>query len=390
MHIYRTKEQEDVYSVARNFGISPVKLAEINDLNIKGKLPLGREMLVIIPTRTYNVKSGDTLERISRRFDVKKESLLRLNPELGGRETVYQGQLLNVKSGTESYGMINTNGYYYRGCNIDRLLRIIPYLGYVTFCSAVYKSGVIHTLFQTEDAVMLTKSLGRVPMVRIYMSQLPAGDEIKSFANSAAIYAKTGGFAGVTLSSIGSFGLKSEEADALVFALRKELMRSDLLLFTEGDCEAIKSYMEYADAGILTYDKLHKSEIPSFEEGEKCSLEKFANEGESIRTFIEFSSFAYCRGKYIEKSEALRITDKKHGEIIYDDAKKISRAIYGKSGKNEIVYESLENTKSKLELLSELGYLGVCFDILRVCTADIMMLSEMFSIITSPVLNVTK
>lgn len=387
MQIYRTKENEDVYSVARDFGVSPIKLSEHNDISVKGRLPVGREILILLPTRTYNVKSGDTLDKISLKFDVKKEDLLRMNPELGGKERLYHGQLLTVRSGTPSYGMINTNGYFYRGCTIDRLIRTIPYLGYVTVCCAVYKGGSIHSLFPSEDAVLLTKSLGRVPMARIYLSELPTEDEIRTLVNSAVIFAKTGGFSGVTLAGLGNHGKSAKEIDTLVFNLRRELMRSDLLLFAEGDCEAGTSYMEYADAGILTYDKLHKKEIPSFIDGEQCSLNSFAERSESVHTFVEISSFACSSGKYIEKSEALRITDRKHGEIISDDERKISRAVYGKNKKHEIVFDSLDNTRSKLELISELGYLGVTFDIGRICTADLMLISEMFAIIPHPVFS---
>lgn len=386
MQIYRAKENEDVYSIAGEFGVSPIKLSEHNDLSVKGNLPVGREMLIIVPTRTYNVKGGDTLDKISLKFGVKKEDILRMNPELSGREKLYPGQLLTVRSAPASYGMINTNGYFYRGCSMDRLVSVIPYLGYVTLCSAVYKGGAIHSLFPTEDAVLLTKSLGRVPMLRIYLTEFPGEDDVRSLADSAVILAKAGGFAGVTLSGIGALGKMGAETDSLVFTMRRELMRSDLLLFVEGDCEAYTSYMEYADAGILTYDKIHKNSIPCFDDGERASFERFSENHESSRTFVEISSFACSAGKYIEKSEAMRITDRKRGEIDSDDDKKIIRAVYGKKRKHEIIYESLENTKSKLELVSELGYLGVAFDIGRVCTADLMMMSEMFGIITHPIL----
>ena len=71
------------------FGVSPIKIAENNDLEIRGRLPKGREVLVLTPSRTYNVRSGDTLDKIAMRFKTTKELLLRLNPELQGREKTY-------------------------------------------------------------------------------------------------------------------------------------------------------------------------------------------------------------------------------------------------------------------------------------------------------------
>ena len=387
MQIYRITRNEDVYEVARENGISPIKLYEYNDMTTKGPLPNGREMLIVAPTRTYNAKSGDKLNDIARRFNVKKDALLRMNPELKGKEKLYTGQLLTVKEEGPLYGMINTNGYLFKDCRKERLISVMPYLGYVTVAAAVYKNGKISTLFPTEDAVSLIKSYGRVPMLRIYVEDMPSENEYKDFINSITVITKGGGFSGVTISSLNTKKYDKHSRDALVFTARRTLMEADLLLFAEGDAEKDTSYMEYADAGILTYDKLHRDDIPSFKDGEESTLKAFADIGESSRTFVEISSFAYCGQKFIEKSNAMQITDRHHADIINDEDKKISIASYGKKKKHEIRYENLENTKAKLELISELGFMGAAFDIGRVCTSDLMMLESMFNIILNPIIT---
>ena len=387
MHIYRIQNNEDIYSIAREFGTSPMKISEDNELTVRSSLPSGREILVIIPTRTYNVKSNDTLDIISRKFGVKKDALQRMNPELKGREKLYPGQLLTVKNESGSYGMINTNGYFYRGCNIENLIRAIPYLGYVTVCSAVYKNGNIHNLFRTDEAVSLIRSVGRVPLVRVYLTELPDSAKTANFINSITILAKSGHFSGVTLSSPLGMKRDAKELEAFILEMRRALMESDLLLFAEGDAECNTSYMEYADAGILTYDKIHKKDIPTFADGEEATLTAFSESGESSRTFLEIPSFAYTSGKHIDKSEAMKITDRKRGEISCDDDRKIAVTRYGKNKSKEIIYESLTNTKAKLNLISELGFMGVCFDIGRVCLCDLMMMSTMFEVITHPIIG---
>ena len=111
MYIYRSGNNESIYDIAREYGVSPIKIAENNELEIRGRLPKGREVLILTPSRTYNAKSTDTLGRIAERFKTTKEALMRLNPELGGREKLYSGQLLTIKESTPSFGMISTNGY---------------------------------------------------------------------------------------------------------------------------------------------------------------------------------------------------------------------------------------------------------------------------------------
>lgn len=386
MQIYRVKNGENVYDIAREYGISPIKIAYDNDLEIRGRLPKGREILLIPPSRTYNVKNGDTADSVARRFKTTKQALMRLNPELGGRERLYPGQILTVKRSAPSYGMIGVNGYFYPGTGKDALISLLPHLSYVTVCSAIYKNEGVHNLFAAGDTVELVKAAGRAPMVRVYLNELPNTGKEKDFADSVSILARAGGFAGVTLSDIGSLSKDKRRLESFVFTVRRRLLESDLLLFCEGDIEGDTSYMEYADAGIVTYDKLHRNDIPSFAEGERRALENFAYSSESSRTFVEIGGFAYSDGKYFEKREAMRICDRKHGEIREDRERKLQIAAYGKSKKKEIIYESLENTKAKLELVSELGFMGISFDIGRVYIADLMMASTMFDVISHPVM----
>lgn len=387
MHIYRAESNESIYDIAGEYGVSPIKIAEDNELEIRGRLPRGREVLILTPSRTYNVKSTDTLAKIAERFKTSKESLMRLNPELNGRERLYSGQLLTIKESTPSYGMISANGYLYAGVQKERLTAIMPYLSYVTVCAAVYKDAHVHTLFRCEEIVSYVKSAGRVPILRVYLAELPENDREGDFASSISILARSGGFAGVTISSLNTVSDDKERLDSIVFTARKTLMQSDLLLFAEGDLEGDTSYMEYADAGILTYDKIHRADAPGFDEGERAALESFAYSGESSRAFVEMSSFAYSSGKYVEKREALRILDKRRADISYDADKKMLCASYGKHKRRETVLESLENTKAKLELVSELGFMGISFDIGRICTPDLMLGASMFDLISAPVMT---
>ena len=384
MYIYRAGCDESIYDIARKYDISPIKIAEDNELEIRGHLGEGREVLIRIPSRTYNVKVGDTLDRIALRFNTSKEALMRLNPELGGREKIYQGQLLTIKDTTPSMGMISTNGYMYPGTPHERLINAIPYLSYVTICSAVYKDARVHNIQHSEDTVAFVKSRGRAPILRIYMNEMPKDE--RGFAGSVAILARSGGFLGVALSCLASLREKEDRLCALTLAVRRALMENDLLLFVEGDADKSTAYMDYADAGVLTYDKIHTESPKSFEDGEKRVFTEFAERFESCRTFIEISSFAYTGSGYVDKGEALRLLDRKRAQIECDDVSKLIRASYGRHKRREVIYEGLENTKAKLDIVSELGFMGVSFDIGRICTPDIMAMASMFDIISSPLM----
>ena len=98
------------------------------------------------------------------------------------------------------------------------------------------------------------------------------------------------------------------------------------------------------------------------------------------------SSFAFSGGKFIEKREGALLADKRRAEISYNEDTKLQRACLGKHKRREIISESLENTKAKLELVSELGFMGISFDIGRVCISDLMIAASMFDIISYPVM----
>ncbi len=384
MIIHRTKQGEDIRKIASEYGISPQKLAEQNGLGVHDTLPAGRELLVIIPHRTYNVRRGDTAERIACRFGVSETVLMRQNPEMPEDKRLYSGQLLTVTDGGGTYGMISTNGYFYRGCREDRLAAMMPYLTYVTVCSAVYKDGGVHTMLDHTEAVRLARAHKKGVLLRLYMAELPKEDAVGELCDCLTILAKTNGFDGITISPLSSLTRDSREAECLMLELRKNMMENDLLLFAEGDISADCSYTEYADAAILTYDKLHLPDIPSFDGGERAMMCRFAELHESSRSFIELSSFALSGERYIEKREAMRICDRRRGEIMHDDEKKIASVTYGRGRRHSILYENLENTRAKLELLGEYCYLGVSFDIGRITVPDLLMTSHLYSIVEMP------
>jgi hypothetical protein len=68
--------------------------------------------------------------------------------------------------------------------------------------------------------------------------------------------------------------------------------------------------MEYADMGVLRYDKLWRDHIPSFEDGERRKITEHADRWDISSAFLDMSAFAKCDGRYISRDDALRITEK--------------------------------------------------------------------------------
>ena len=377
MHIHKVSEGETQRDVASSYGVSPIKLAENNGISHNGRLIPGEELLILTPTRTVNARRGETLNDLALRFGVSHEALLAYNPELRGKCSLYDGQPLAVKHGIPSYGMGIGNGYYYRGCSVSKLVANLPYMSYVTVAAGVVRKGIA-MLFDDKEIVSLAKAAGKIPLFRIYTGKVESFDEWCEMIKGLAILARARNYGGITLAGV-RCGSGSKLAEWTVEA-KKILLECDLKLFYEVDAEDDASHVDYADGGILIYDKIHKTPIPSFDEGEHTILREYAERHESLRTFVDLSPFAIVGGKYITKSEARDAILRSHGVMEQNEAYGYTVGRCGRGRHEKLyVFESMSNTKRKLEAVSEEGYYGISFDIARTSIYDLMMFAIMFS-----------
>lgn len=366
MNIHTVKEGETVYSIAREYGISPKLLIETNAIKNPDRLAIGRELLILTPTRTYTARRGDTLEAISRRFSVDESELRRNNPALLGSDRLYPEEALAIKYPDRNHGIALLMGYLYKGCPKERLLYALPYLSHLVLSSKIYKNGRLHSLFDTADAVGIAKEKSVKPIMRIY-SPAPYSEEAygENFIKSAIGEAKREGYGGISLSIGGS-----EELGEFAFKIKKEALESGLSLFIECDGNICEKASEAADAVIINdfgKDKNKREEERIYSD--------FAEKRDASRTFIDLSPFAYTEDEAIPIDEAISRADRGGFTTEYDGDSMLCRYFDGKS---ETVYPSLRKLKAKLDLTAELGYLGYCVDIMRCETRSLLLLSSLF------------
>ncbi len=167
MTIYTVKAGDTVYSIARDFGITPERLISLNELADPDMLSVGQSLVILKPARVYTVTAGETLTDIAAATGVTVNSLLRNNPSLGGEDAIYPGQVLVLEYDTPKLGTVSTNGYAYP--NIDRaiLKKTLPYLTYLTiFGYGITEDGA---LIETDDAelIELARSYGTAPVMLV-------------------------------------------------------------------------------------------------------------------------------------------------------------------------------------------------------------------------------
>ena len=153
-----------------------------------------------------------------------------------------------------------------------------------------------------------------------------------------------------------------------------------MLLFWEIDESSPIKISDYADGAVMSYDKIALGKIPSFSKGEIAAFSKLSSEAESSKIFIDLPSLALCGNKYIGYMDAIRLAYSKKAVIHTDTTAMVCYYEFSDKNKNHIkvILPSLKNAEAKLNLVSELGFLGISFDIMRVPISYLSMFNAKF------------
>lgn len=377
MYIHTVKEGESVYSIAGEYGISPAKIIENNGLKNPDRLTLGRELLILVPTRTYTARRGDTISTVAKRFSVTEADIRKNNPALCGRSGIYPEEVFAVKYPSKMHGIALLNGYAYKGTTSERLNLLMPYLSHITVCSKHYKNARMHTLFDGSLYAKAAKAAKKRVLLRIYTEDFECGSEKyrSEFIASAIKEAKAMDYDGITLNL--PKAAEDEKLSEFLFDIKKAAIGEGLSLSVECGGKILKNLTDMADSVIINYDKALRDSDKSFKEGERSFYTEAAGLCDTTRAFADLSPFAYRGGFAFPIEEAERIADQNGIKTSYDSNSMLCKY---KTKDGEVIYPSLKNIKARLELCSELGFLGYSVDIMRVPIAHLMMLFSMFQL----------
>ena len=359
MRIHTVKSGESVSSIAKLYGIKSEHIKSINELPLD-EVTVGDELLILIPTRTYEAGAFDSLSGLSHRFSVEESELIRSNPGVVGGEL--GERTIFLKYPPRPYGMAAANGYMYKGLAKERLIASLPYLTYLTLAAASYDKRGITKLFDTKEALRLAREERVIPLLRIYFPSSVTAVEKETrerLIDEMIELAKKDGFDGITLDFC-DFSENERETLEFIVMLRGRMIGSDLILFSEIDESTPYSIAEYSDGCIFRSSRADGGmALPA----EDRPLLKFARESESIKTLIELPSFGYAQTRAIPLSDAIRLARESLSPITEHRESLTSSFKHKRQG--EIIIPHLKNTKAILDLVKEHGYMGICIDIMR-------------------------
>ena len=149
MNIYVVKPGDSVYTIGRQFGVSPEKIIRDNEITNPGRLVVGQSLVILRDNFRYTVVAGDSIYSIARKYGTTVQSILDANPQITNPSAISPGQVIIIPS-TERIGTMEVNGYAFPNINLDVLRRTLPYLTYLSiFSHQVRPDGSLSTINDT-------------------------------------------------------------------------------------------------------------------------------------------------------------------------------------------------------------------------------------------------
>lgn len=169
MEIYVVKPGDNLFLIARKYGLTEDEIISANKLDNPDNLVIGQSIVIPRRERTYRVNPGDTLWSISRRFRVPVESILELNG-LSSSDYIYPGQVIRIPVKERPYGSIEVNAFIQPSTKEreEQVLQgTIEYLTYISpFSYHVNKDGSL-TPIRDETIISIARQNGVAPMLSV-------------------------------------------------------------------------------------------------------------------------------------------------------------------------------------------------------------------------------
>lgn len=360
MQIHRVKEGETLYSIAREYGVSPRKTAEINGLKNPDRLAVGRELLILFPRKSYTARRTDTLESISRRFSVEKSEIIKNNPTLSGLEKIYPEEILCLSYCDQRRSTALTEGYIYKGTPKERISRALPYLSSLCLSSEVIEGGRLRSAFNFGRSEI--ENLGKRCALRVYCPDKYSETDFSSeLLNMLIRKADSLGVCDITISA--RRAMENKGFVNFLSELKNTAEKTTISL--ECDGKIPEEIARIADRLIITDSN---NQNPDF-------YREISENFGANRIMLDISPFASVDERPMPIDEALSLADEKGAMLTENES---DRALLGSLYGKKIRIPSMKKTKAKLDLIGELGLLGACIDIMRCPVSTIMMLSALY------------
>ncbi len=157
MEIYIVKSGDTLSRVARDYEVDIKNLAADNGLSADSDLVVGQALIILVPEVVHTVRRGETLTSIAKSYGITALQILRNNMRLGGRDRVTVGEELVIRYRDENKRRsFSVNSYAYPYIETSLLRKQMPYLTYLT--PFTYGIGNDGSLIMPDDRELIRVS----------------------------------------------------------------------------------------------------------------------------------------------------------------------------------------------------------------------------------------
>ncbi|MDF2513416.1 MAG: hypothetical protein K0S04_3282 [Herbinix sp.] len=166
MDIYVVQPGDTITSIANKFGVPVYQLIQDNGLENTINLANGQAIVITYPAKTHIVQEGDTLQSITEMYGITLLQLLRNNSFLSDRKYIYPGETLIISYDT--HGKLVTNGYAYPFINHNTLIKVLPYLTYLSiFNYRIVEAGAVISYNNDAPLIEAAIAYGTIPLLMV-------------------------------------------------------------------------------------------------------------------------------------------------------------------------------------------------------------------------------
>ena len=178
MRIHVVRPGESVFSIARQYGVTPQKVISDNELENPNQLVIGQTLVILEGTRRHTVSPGESLYYIALQYGLSMNQILAANPQITNAGIIYAGQVINIPPRTINFGPIEVNGYTFPGINMEVLEKTLPYLTYLSiFSYQVDPDGNLNTI-PDEPLIQAARAARTAPL--LVVTNIEAGGGFSS------------------------------------------------------------------------------------------------------------------------------------------------------------------------------------------------------------------
>lgn len=423
MIIHTVQPGETIASIARYYGVNAERLIEENGLLFPERLVVGQALVILFPREIHEVKEGDSLYEIAKRYRTTINQLYRNNPFLGGNPMLRVGDRLVVQYKQNHLGEAQINGYAYPFINFDLLKATLPYMSFIM--PFTYEINADGTLLAPDDAAMIqaANDYGVAPIMNLSNLREPDGfdsDLAHQVLSDAVLQGRVIEATMQTIQEKGYAGLDVDfeyvyEEDRYLFAdfirkLRMRLAPLDMEVFV-----AVAAKTSDDEKGVLTaghdYQALGEAAdgvlLMTYEWGYRYGppmaiapignvrqvLDYAVTRMEPEKIFLGVPNYGYdwplpfeqgvTAAHSISNVEAITLAADNGVAIDYSITSQAPFFYYEQEGTtHQVWFEDAKSIRAKLELIAEYGLRGAGYwNLMRPFQANWSVLNAMYGIL---------